>query len=86
MSPIESLNTERGHAKLCPIADFQVRLASNDMVIVILQYVETIEQFDSGQSKQLQTVISAQRALELAATLKKAAKLLLEPDSATVLN
>ena len=86
MAPIELQNNERGNAKLCPVTDYQVRLASNGMVVLVLQYVETIEQFDSGQWKQLQTVLPATRALEIAATLRKAAKLHLHSDSAPALN
>ena len=86
MSPIELQNDENGNAKLCPITDFQLRLSSNDMVILTVRYVETIEQFDAGQYKQLQTVLPAERALELAATLNRAAKIVLDSHSATILN
>lgn len=86
MAHIALQNNERGTAKLHPITNYQIQLASNGMVILALQYVETIEQFDAGQWKQLQTVLPASRALELAATLKKAAKLILESDAAGILN
>ena len=86
MSPIELKANEVGNARPCPITDFQVQLASNEMVIITVQYVETIEQFDSGQWKQLQTVLPAKRALEFGATIKKAAKLILESDSSSSLN
>jgi len=66
---------ENGTAKLCPITTFEVRIATNDMVIVIIQYVETMEQFDLGQPKQLQVVLPAKRARELAATIGRAVKL-----------
>jgi len=75
MPPIELHTNENGSARLCPITEFEVRIGSNEMVIVVIQYVETIEQFDSGQPKQLQVVIPANRAHELAATLEKAATL-----------
>ena len=81
MSPIELQTNENGSAKLCPITAFEVRLGSNEMVIVIIQYVETIEQFDSGQQKQLQVVLPAKRAHELAATLEKATGLFLRDGS-----
>lgn len=81
MSPMQLRTNERGNAKLCPITDLEVRIASNNMVILVIQYVETIEQFDSGERKQLQTVLSAKRALKLAATLKKAAARFLESNS-----
>ena len=84
MSPIELQTNERGNLTLCPITDYQVQLASDEMVAVIVQYVETIEQFDSGERKQLQTVLSAKQALELGATLKKAAKLILESGSVSL--
>ena len=86
MSPIVLQTDERGQAKLCSVTDFQVRLALNDMIILTLQYVEKIEQFDAGEYKQLQTVLSPEGALVLAATLKKAAKLLLEPNSTAIPN
>lgn len=73
MPPMELQTNERGNAGLCPITGFEVRIATNDMVVLAIQYVENIAQFDSGEWKQLQAVLPAQRALELAATLKKAA-------------
>jgi len=81
MSPIKLQTNENGIAKLCPITAFEVRIATNEMVIVVIQYVETIEQFDSGQPKQLQVVLPAEQAHELAATLEKAAKLFLREGS-----
>jgi hypothetical protein len=81
MSPIELQTTEDGSAKLCPITAFEVRIASDEMVIILIQYVETIEQFDSGQPKQLQAVLPAKRAHELAASLEKAATLFLREGS-----
>jgi hypothetical protein len=42
------------------------------MVIVRIQYVETIEQFDSGQPKQLQLVLDSKAAQELAANIGRA--------------
>jgi hypothetical protein len=84
MSPIELQTNERGIAKLYPITDFQVQLASDETVVLTIRYVETIEQFDSGEWKQLQTVLPANRALELGATLKKAARLILDSDSVSL--
>ena len=72
---------ENGNVRLCPITAFEVRIATNEMVILVLQYVETIEQFDAGQSKQLQAILPAKRAQELAAMLQKAANLVLEEGS-----
>lgn len=78
MTPLKLQTNEHGTAELCPITTFEVRLASNDMVVLVIQFVETIEQFDSGQCKQLQTVLAPNQALALAATLEKAASLYLE--------
>jgi hypothetical protein len=78
MSPIKLEANERGNAKLCPIAACEVRVATNEMVILVLQYVETIEEFDSGNWKQLQAVLPAKRALALAADLEKAVAILSE--------
>lgn len=80
MSPIELPANGLG-TRLCPITACEVRLASNEMVVIVLQYVENIEEFDSGQWKQLQAVLPARRALELAASLEKAAALFLESSS-----
>jgi hypothetical protein len=77
MSSIELQTNEDGSAKLCPITTFEVHIATNEMVIVVFQYVETIEEFDSGQPKQLQVVLPAEMAHELAASLEKAATLFL---------
>ena len=71
MSRIELQTNENGTARLCPITAFDVRIATNEMVIVVIQYVETIEQFDSGQPRQLQVVLPAELAHELAATIEK---------------
>jgi hypothetical protein len=81
MSSIELQTNENGSAKLCPITTFEVHIATNEMVIVVFQYVETIEEFDSGQPKQLQVVLPAKRAHELAASLEKAATLFLRERS-----
>jgi hypothetical protein len=62
MSPIKLQTKEDGIAKLCPITEFEVRIATHEMVVLVIQYVENIEQFDSGQWKQLQAVLSAGRA------------------------
>ena len=59
-------------AKFCPVTAFDVRIATNEMVIIVIQYVETVEQFDSGQPKQLQVVLESKVAQELAATIPKA--------------
>jgi hypothetical protein len=81
MSPIKLQTREDGIASLCPITEFEVRIATNEMVVLVLQYVENIEQFDSGQWKQIQAVLSAGRARELGATLEKAAALFLKEGS-----
>ena len=44
-------------------------------MLVVFQYVETIEQFDAEQLQQLQVVLPIERANELAATINKAVKL-----------
>jgi hypothetical protein len=75
MTPLELQTNEHGTAKLCPITTFEVRIATDKMFALVIQYVETIEQFDSGQWKQLQTVLTAKQALTLAATLEKAVSL-----------
>ena len=81
MSPIKLHTREDGIARLCPITEYEVRIATNEMVVMVIQYVETIEQFDSGEWKQLQVVLPAIRARELAATLEKAATLFLKESS-----
>jgi len=78
MWPMELQINEHGDAKLCPITACEVRLGTNDMVVLVIQYVETIEQFDSGQWKQLHAVLPAKRARELAASIEKVAMLLRE--------
>jgi hypothetical protein len=81
MSRIKLQTNEDGIAKFCPVTDFSVRIAANEMVIVVIQYVETIEQFDSGQPKQLQVVLESRLAQELAATIGKALTLFPGEDS-----
>ncbi len=82
MSAIGLQTDERGSVRLCPVTDFTVQLATNDMVVVTLEYVESMEQFDSGVRRQLRTVMPADQALALGATLKKAARMILESSSA----
>lgn len=84
MSPTELESNELGSTLLCPIVACEVRIASNEMVALVLQYVETIEEFDSGHWRQLQAVLPAKRALQLAADLEKAATLFLEPHPETL--
>jgi hypothetical protein len=81
MAPLKLQTNDRGTATLCPVTTFEVHIASNEMLILVIQFVETIEQFDLGQRKQLQTVLAPNQALALAATLEKAAALLLKTDS-----
>ena len=81
MPQLKLQKNERGNVKLCPIIEFQVQVATNDMVILTINYVESIEQFNAGEWKQLQTIIPAVRAIDLGATLKKAARLILESDT-----
>jgi hypothetical protein len=72
LSRIELQTNENGVTKLCPITAFELQIATNEMVIVRIQYVETIEQFDSGQPKQLQLVLDSKAAQELAANIGRA--------------
>jgi hypothetical protein len=81
MASFDLQTNEPGDVKLCPITDFKVQLATNDMVVVTIEYVESVEQFDSGERKEFRTVVPAERALALGATLKKAARLILESNS-----
>jgi len=72
LSRIELQTNENGVTKLCPVTAFELQIATNEMVIVRIQYVETIEQFDSGQPKQLQLVLDSKAAQELAANIGRA--------------
>jgi hypothetical protein len=72
LSRIELQTNENGVTKLCPVTAFDLQIATNEMVIVRIQYVETIEQFDSGQPKQLQLVLDSKAAQELAANIGRA--------------
>ena len=56
-----------------PIAEIAVLLA--------IQYVETPEELETGNSKQIQLVLMPQKCLELAEALTKAGKSLLEDQS-----
>ncbi|HEY2470339.1 MAG TPA: hypothetical protein VGI45_21270 [Terracidiphilus sp.] len=84
MSLIKLQANELGSVKLCPVTACEVRVATNEMVVIVIQYVETIEEFDSGHWKQLQAILPVKRALELAANLEKAATLFLESHPETV--
>jgi hypothetical protein len=56
-----------------PVAEIAVLLA--------IQYVETPEELEKGNSKQIQLVLMPQKCLELAEALTKAGKSLLEDQS-----
>jgi hypothetical protein len=81
MTPLQLQRNEHHTEKPCPMTTFEVRISSNQMVMLKIEYVETIEQFDSGDRKQLQTVLAPNQALILAATLQKAAALFVKIDS-----
>jgi hypothetical protein len=85
MTPIELQTDTIGNAALRPITACEVRIASNEMVVLVIQYVESIEDFDSGNGKQLQAVLPPARAMRLAESLEKAASLFLSAHSGNLM-
>jgi hypothetical protein len=85
MTPIEMQTDTIGNAALCPITACEVRIASNEMVILVIQYVESIKDFDTGNWKQLQAVLSAGRAMQLSESLEKAASLFLSANAGKIM-
>ena len=81
------LKDENGDVILQPLVDFGVAPVAGVSVLVALDLVNSPEELETGQRRRVQLVMPPQVALELAETLTKVAKGLLEPPpSGTVRN
>ena len=77
---------DSGNVVTCPVTGWGISPVAGMMLLLIIQYVETPEQLENGARLQLQGMIQPPQALQLAEELKKAAKMLLEPTSGTMLH
>lgn len=67
----------------CPMTGYELRAVSDTALLIIIEYVETEQQFETGERKTLQAIVKQQQALELAETLQRSAKLILTPSNGT---
>lgn len=75
-----------GNIVAYPMTGFELRTAGETALLVVIEYVETPEQLESGERKTLQTTVLPQQALDFAETLKRSATLLLASDSGEQVN
>lgn len=73
------LKDENGDVILQPLVDFGVAPAAGVSVLAALDLVNSPEELEIGQRRRVQLVMTPQVALELAETLTKVARRLLEP-------
>jgi hypothetical protein len=60
-----------------PVTGYAVVPVAGIAVLLCIQYAETPEELESGDSKQIQLVLMPQQALEIAEAVTKRAKILL---------
>lgn len=63
----------------CSVTGYELRAASDTALLLTLEYVETIEQLETGGRKTFQAILTSQQALELSESLKESATLMLRP-------
>lgn len=66
-----------GNIVTYPVTGWELRSVANMSIMVVIEYIESPEQLETGERKQLQTILSAPQALDFAETMKKAATVLL---------
>lgn len=75
---LELQNDNKGNVITCPMTGWGITPVTNtSSIILTIEYVETSEQLETGERKQLQTILTIAKAQELAEELKKAANIML---------
>jgi hypothetical protein len=80
---IELERDENGNLITRPVTGWKTMPAAGIAVVLVIQYAEKPTDIENGTCKQLQCILLPQQALELAETLTKQAKRVLEPSGET---
>lgn len=75
-----------GNIITCPITGWEMRTAGDTALLVVIEYIDLPEQLETGERKQLQTIVTPHEALEFADSLQKYARLILTPKSGKPVN
>ena len=78
---LELHKDENGNVITRPVTGWITTPVAGMFVLVAIQYAEKQSDIETGDLKQLQCILLPQQALELAETLTRQAKRLLEPPS-----
>jgi hypothetical protein len=70
-----------GNIIVKPITGWTTTAVAGTSVLLAVQYVETPAELETGDSSQIQLLLTAQRCLELADALKRLAQSLIEDQS-----
>lgn len=70
-----------GNVVTRPVTGWSVLTLAGMSVLAAIQYAQTPQELETGNSKQIQLVLMPQQCVELAQALKKAGKSLLEDRS-----
>jgi hypothetical protein len=76
---LELQKDKEGNIITLPMTGWGITDVAGMSLILTIQYVETPEQLETGERKQMQTIVTVQKALELAEALRRAASGLLGP-------
>lgn len=83
MSLIKLETDSSGGIFACPMTAFELRTAADFGLLVVIEYVETLKQLETGERKTLQAIVTPQQALNLAKALQRSASLILTPSFQT---
>ena len=73
------LQVDEGGVITHPVTGWGTKPLDGMMVLLAIQYVETPEQLENGERLQIQGLLNADKALELAEALKRAATIAINP-------
>lgn len=82
---IELQRLPNGDIVACPMTGYELRTAADVGLLLVIEYVETKQQLETGERKTLQAMMTPQQALALSESLKNSATLILTPKSGTKL-
>jgi hypothetical protein len=70
-----------GDIVACPMTGYELRTAAEVGLLLVIEYVETAQQLETGERKTLQAMMSPQQALTLAESLENSATVMLTPNA-----
>jgi hypothetical protein len=76
---IELQTDGTGNVITCPMTGWGIKPVAETMILLAIEYVDSPEQLETGERKQLQAILHSHQALELAEELKKVVALLEPP-------